>query len=56
MPDTPPTEPHFFEQRLSLVLAMLDATTNEVRAVLDHFREDGPEDAPDDDHQPGGGA
>lgn len=52
MPDTSPGEPHFFEQRLRYVLAMLDATTNEVRAVLDHFNKGDESDDPPDQSTP----
>jgi hypothetical protein len=46
MPETPPEEPHFFEQRLSFVLAMLESTVSEVRSVLDHLREEDDDDLP----------
>lgn len=47
MPNTPPDEPHFFEQRLAYVLAMLESTAAEVRSVLDHLREEDDDDPAD---------
>lgn len=47
MPDTPIEEPHFFEQRLAYVLAMLESTAAEVRSVLEHLREEDVDDPAD---------